>query len=173
MKKIYVLISILLISFIVQNSSIAFAEQSFSVPPMLQNLKGREELVGYFNEIKRIRSNINAIDINTITAKDKAIEIKEQINFYLTQLSALENSMLNFKKQYSNSESDLLFAEQIKLLLDTYKMSLRQQLSLLNALVDNNMDASKLFYSDYLTYIYYYLNLGDQMMAYVNTFYNL
>ncbi|MCR8747017.1 hypothetical protein [Romboutsia lituseburensis] len=95
MKKIYVLISILLISFIIQNPPIVFAEQSSSVPPMLQNLKGKEELVGYFNKIKRIRSNINAIDINTVTAKNKAIEIKNQINFYLTQISELENSMSN------------------------------------------------------------------------------
>ena len=174
MKKKYVLITILLLSFVITNGSTVFAEQSkLTVPPMLQNLKGKDELVGYFNEIERIRSNLNTIDINTVTAKDKAKEIQKQINFYLTQLSGLEKSISNFKKEYANSQPDLLFAEQINILLDTYKMSLNQQLSLLDSLVDNNFDASKLFYSDYLTYIYYYLNLGDQMMSYINTFYNL
>jgi hypothetical protein len=52
-------------------------------------------------------------------------------------------------------------------------MSLTQQLTLLDALVNNEFDASKLFYSEYLIYIYYYLNLGDQTMTYMSTFYNL
>lgn len=52
-------------------------------------------------------------------------------------------------------------------------MSLNQQLSLLNALINNEFEASKLFDSEYLTYIYYYLNLGDEMISYINTFYNL
>ncbi|WP_155486141.1 hypothetical protein [Paraclostridium sordellii] len=52
-------------------------------------------------------------------------------------------------------------------------MSLNRQLNLVDALINNEFDASKLFYSDYLIYIYYYLNIGDQMISYINTFYNL
>ena len=52
-------------------------------------------------------------------------------------------------------------------------MSLNQQLSLLDAIIENSSEETKFFYSNYLIYIYYYLNLGDQMIACVNTFYNL
>ena len=40
-------------------------------------------------------------------------------------------------------------------------MSLNQQLSLLDGIIENSFESSRLFYSDYLAYIYYYLNLGD------------
>lgn len=174
MKKRYLLITILLLSFIVTNSSISFAEYSnLEVPPMLKDLKGKNELVGYFNDIKRVRSNISTIDINTITAKKKSEEIKKQINFYLTEMSTLQNSLSNFEKQYTDSQSDLIFSEQLRLLLNSYIMRLTQQLVLLDELLNNDLDATKLFYSDYLIYIYYYLNLGDQMVSYINTFYNL
>lgn len=174
MKKKYILITVLLFSFIITNSSIACAQQSkLAVPPMLKDLKGKDELVGYFNEIKRIRSNLNTININTVTAKDKATEIQKQINFYQTEISDLVKSISNFEKKYANSHPDLLFSQQIKLILETYSMSLNQQISLLDALINNDFDASRLFYSDYLTYIYYYLNLGDQMLSYIDTFYNL
>lgn len=173
-EKKYVLIAVLLLSFVITNSSIVLAEQSRStVPPMLKNLQGKDELVSFLNEAKRIRSNISTININTVNAKDNATEIQKQINFYLTEISGLEKSLSDFDKKYANSQPDLLFSEQIEALLNSYKMSLNQQLSLLNALVNNEFDASKLFYSEYLTYIYYYLNLGDQMIAYINTFYNL
>ncbi|SCI84764.1 Uncharacterised protein [uncultured Clostridium sp.] len=174
MKKKFVLITVLLLSFIITNSCIVLAEQSRStVPVLIKNLQARDELVGLFNEAKRIRSNISTININTVNAKDKATEIKKQINFYLTEISSLEKSLSDFDKKYANSQSDLLFSEQIKSILNAYKMSLNQQLNLLDALVNNDFDASKLFYSEYLIYIYYYLNLGDQTMAYMNTFYNL
>lgn len=76
-------------------------------------------------------------------------------------------------KKYSDSQPDLLFVEQIRIILNAYQMSLNQQLSLLNALINNEFEASKLFDSEYLTYIYYYLNLRDEMISYINTFYNL
>ena len=174
MKKKYVLIAVLLLSFIITNSSIVLAEQSKSaVPPLIKNLQAKDELIGYFNEAKRIRSNISTININTVTAKDKATEIQKQINFYLTEISGLEKSLSDFDKKHANSQPDLLFSEQINSILVAYKMSLTQQLTLLDALVNNEFDASKLFYSEYLIYIYYYLNLGDQTMAYMSTFYNL
>ncbi|MFR6016634.1 MAG: hypothetical protein ACLUG9_03810 [Paraclostridium sordellii] len=174
MKKKYALIAVLLLSFIVINSSVACAQQSnLTVPPMLQDIKGKDELVNFFNEIKRIRSNISTININTVTAKDKAAEIKKQITFYLTEIYELENSIVDFEKKYAQSQPDLMFSEQLKYLLNAYKMSLNRQLNLVDALINNEFDASKLFYSDYLIYIYYYLNLGDQMMSYINTFYNL
>ena len=174
MKKKCILIALLLISFIMMSNSTSFAHQyELLVPPMLQNIKGKDELVGYLDKIGSVRSNINTINISPTTTKENPDEIKKQINFYLTEISSLENSISNFEKKYSDSQPDLLFAEQISIILNVYQMSLNQQLSLLNALINNEFEASKLFNSEYLTYIYYYLNLGDQMISYINTFYNL
>ncbi len=174
MKKKFIVIILLLISFITTNNYACFAEQAnSSVPKMLQDIKGKDELTGYINKIESIRANISTIDISPATAKEKPDEIKKQINLYLSELSAIQNSLKNFDKKYSDSQSDLLFSQQISIIVNVYNMSLNQQLTLLNALIDNEYEASKLFYSDYLIYIYYYLNLGDQMIAYINTFYNL
>lgn len=152
----------------------SFAEESeLLVPITLQNLKGKDELVGYLDKISSVRKNIGSINISPTTAKQNSNDIKKQINFYLSEISSVEKSIGNFEKEYSDSQPDLLFAEQVRILLNAYKMSLNQQLYLLDALVNNEFEASKLFHSDYLTYIYYYLNLGDQMLSYINTFYNL
>ena len=174
MKKKCILITLLLISFIMTSSYTSFAEQSeLSVPQMIQNIKGKDELVGYLDKIESLRANIRTLDISPTTVKEDLNKIKTQIALYLSEVSSLEKSIEDFKKRYSDSESDLLFAEQINILLSAYKMSLNQQLSLLNALANNEFEASKLFHSDYLIYIYYYLNLGDQMLSYINTFYDL
>lgn len=174
MKRKFILMTLLLISLFITNSSINFAQESTSsVPTMLQNLKGKDELKGYINEIKSVRSNINTINITSSTTKEEAAEIKKQITYYLSQLSSINTSVKNFETRYSDSQPDLLFANQIKILIEVYEMSLNQQLSLLDAVIENSFESSKLFYSDYLVYIYYYLNLGDQMLSYINTFYNL
>ena len=85
MKRKFILITLLLISFIVTNNSISFAEESTSsVPVILQNLKGKDELKGYIDRIESVRSNINTININASTTKEDVPEIKKQINFYLS-----------------------------------------------------------------------------------------
>ena len=174
MKKKCILVSLLLISFIMTNSYTSFAEQSeLSVPPMYQNLKGKDELLGFLHDIESLRSNIGTINITPTTAKENSSKIKKEITFYLSEISSIANSIKMFEKKYNNSPPDLLFSEQISILLNAYKMSLNQQLSLLEAITNNEFEASRLFYSDYLTYIYYYLNLGDQMISYIETFYKL
>lgn len=174
MKRKFILMTLLLISLFITNSSINFAQESTSsVPTMLQNLKGKDDLKGYINEIESVRSNINTINITSSATKEEAAEIKKQITYYLSQLSSINTSVKNFETRYSDSQPDLLFANQIKILIEVYEMSLNQQLSLLDAVIENSFESSKLFYSDYLVYIYYYLNLGDQMLSYINTFYNL
>ena len=174
MKNKFILMTLLLISLIVTNSSISFAQESTSsIPVILQNIKGKNELKGYINEIESIRSNMSTININSSTTKENANEIKKQITLYLYELSSINNSIKNFEVKYSDSQPDLIFANQIKILIEVYQMSLNQQLSLLDAIIENSFESSRLFYSDYLAYIYYYLSLGDQMISYVNTFYSL
>ncbi|WP_018590293.1 hypothetical protein [Terrisporobacter glycolicus] len=174
MKKKCILVSLLLISLIVTNNYTSFAEQSeLSVPPMYKNLKGKDELLGFLNEIETLRANINTIIITPVAVKDNSSKIKREINFYISQLISIENSIKMFEKKYNNSPPDLLFSQQISILLNAYKMSLNQQLALIDGLINNEVEAAYLFHSQYLTYIYYYLNLGDQMISYIETFYNL
>lgn len=174
MKKRHVLITAILLLSIMINAAPVFAQDSnITVPPMLQNAKGKNELVSIFNEIKSVRENIRTIDINALTIKDKSTEVKKQINFYITQLTEIETKLDTFNKKYSNSEPDLLFSQQLNIIVETYKMTLVQQLALINSLLNNDYEASTLFHSNYLTYIYYYLSLGDQMVAYIDVYYNL
>ncbi len=73
------LIALLLISFIMTNNSTSFAQQyELLVPPMLQNIKGKDELVGYPDKIGSVRSNINTINISPTTAKENPDEIKNK-----------------------------------------------------------------------------------------------
>jgi len=174
MKKKCILVSLLLISLIMTNNYTSFAEQSeLSVPPMYQNLKGKDELLGFLNEIGSLRSNIGTITITPTTVKENPSKIKKEINFYISEISSIENSIKMFEKKYNNSPPDLLFSQQISILLNAYKMSLNQQLALLDGIINNEVGATNLFHSEYLTYIYYYLNLGDQMISYIETFYKL
>ncbi len=93
------LIALLLISFIMASNSTNFSQQyELLVPPMLQNIKGKDQLVGYLDKIGSVRSNINTINISPTTVKENPDEIKKQINFYLTEISSLENSISNFEK---------------------------------------------------------------------------
>ncbi|WP_228104430.1 hypothetical protein [Terrisporobacter mayombei] len=166
--------SLLLISLIMTTNYTSFAEQSeLSVPPMYKNLKGKDELLGILNEIKSLRANIGTITITPTTVKENLSKVKREINFYISEISSMENSIKLFEKKYNNSPPDLLFAQQISILLDAYKMSLNQQLVLIDGMLNNEVGSANLFYSDYLTYIYYYLNVGDQMISYIETFYNL
>ena len=56
MKRKFILITLLLISFIVTSNSISFAmESTSSVPVILQNLKGKDELKGYIDRIELLR----------------------------------------------------------------------------------------------------------------------
>ena len=174
MKKKCILIGLLLISLFMTNNYTSFAAQSeLSVPPMYKNLKGKDELMGFLSEIGTIRTNISTITITPVTVKESSSKIKREINFYISELSSVENSIKMFEKKYNNSQPDLLFSQQISIILNSYKMSLSQQLVLVDGIMSNEVEATRLFHSDYLTYIYYYLNLGDQMISYIETFYNL
>ncbi|WP_042274668.1 hypothetical protein [Faecalimicrobium dakarense] len=174
MKKRRILITVMLLLSIMINVPTSFAQQSnYAIPPMLQNIKGKNELVSIFNEIKAVRENISTIDINALTIKDKSNDLKKQINFYITQLTDIETKISSFNRKYSDSEPDLLFSQQLSIIAETYKMTLAQQLALIDSLLRNDPEASTLFHSNYLTYIYYYLSLGDQMLAYIDVYYDL
>ncbi len=73
------LIALLLILFIMTSNSTSFSQQyELLISPMLQNIKVKDELVGYLDKIGSVRSNINTINISPTTAKENPDEIKNK-----------------------------------------------------------------------------------------------
>ena len=73
------LIALLLILFIMTSNSTSFSQQyELLISPMLQNIKVKDELVGYLDKIGSVRSNINTINISPTTTKENPDEIKNK-----------------------------------------------------------------------------------------------
>ena len=159
----------------VTTSTIYGVDKSYkisSVPPQIsKELKGKEELIKHFNEIKRIRNNMNIISINAETAKQKSETTQKQIISYSSELNTILNLLARFKVLYKDSSADLFVANQIEIVAFTLDSSLQQQLLLIDRLVEG--EASDLFFSEYLASIYYYLNIADEMISYLERYYTI
>lgn len=143
-----------------------------SAPPQIsKELKGKEELIKYFKEIKRIRNNMNTISINAETAKQKADTTQKQITSYSSELKTVLNLIARFKVVYKDSPSDLFVANQIEIVAIILDSSLQQQALLLDRVVQG--ESTDLFFSEYLVSIYYYLNIADEMISYLERFYGI
>lgn len=143
------------------------------VAPMSKNLKGKDDYNKILSDINRIRNNLYAININTITAKDNALRLKKEINFHMSEFRNIQIQLNELKREYSGSKSDILFIEQVNLTISNYQISLEEQLNLIELLVADEREANSLFYSDSLGHIYYYVALGDQIMTYINSYYRI
>lgn len=143
------------------------------IPPTLQNLKSKQEFAKNFQEIKRIRNNIYSINMDVLTAKQNADKLRKEINFYMNEFKNVQRELNEIKNQNPDSQADIIFADQLNFTVFSYLLSLQEQLNLLELLVNDDKEGSVLFYSDYLTHIYYYVTLGDQMVAYVDNYYKL
>lgn len=159
----------------ITSSTIYGVDKSYkisSAPPQIsKELKGKEELIKYFSEIKRIRNNMNTISINSETAKQKADTIQKQITSYSSELKTVLNLIARFKVVYKDSPSDLFVANQVEIVSFILDSSLQQQALLVDRLVQG--EATNLFFSDYLVSIYYYLNVADEMISYLERFYGI
>ncbi|MBS5954059.1 MAG: hypothetical protein KIB53_09580 [Paraclostridium bifermentans] len=159
----------------ITSSTIYGVDKSYkisSAPPQIsKELKGTEELIKYFNEIKRIRNNMNTISINAETAKQKSDTIQKQITSYSSELKTILNLLARFKVVYKDSPSDLFVANQIEIVAFILDSSLQQQSLLVERLAHG--EATDLFFSEYLVSIYYYLNIADEMINYLERFYGI
>ncbi|MDO7205168.1 hypothetical protein Q5M85_14540 [Paraclostridium bifermentans] len=72
---------------------------------------------------------------------------------------------------YKDSSSDLFVANQIEIVAFILDSSLQQQALLVDRLVQG--EATDLFFSEYLVSIYYYLNIADEMISYLERFYGI
>ena len=167
-KVILTISSILLCLGIFTNKTYAIENKISTVPVVVQDLQNKEALANIFKEIKMIRDNMRTIDINTKTIKEKSGILKPQIASYINQLQGVYNNIDRHKRIYKDSYPDVFVADQLQILSSVYQALLRDQLILIDGLLKDDPEASKLVYSDYLYTIYYYVLLGDQMLNYIN-----
>lgn len=167
-KVILTISSILLCLGIFTNKTYAIENKISTVPVVVQGLQDKEALANIFREIKMIRDNMRTIDINTQTIKEKSAILKPQITSYMNQLQGVSNNLERHKRIYKDSQSDIFVADQLQILSSVYQALLRNQLILIDGLLKDDPESSKLVFSDYLYTIYYYMTLGDQMLNYIN-----
>lgn len=173
-RKISCLIlSAILIIFTINN--VAYAQpatiEKVHYGPKIEDLKGKEEIIKNYQEMKRIRANLISISITENSTDEQLQATNKDLSFYLDQFNVLKRKLETHKILYKDSFSDLFLAEQLSLVIDSFILSIRQQQNLIKALQsEKKEDSQKLFYSNYLIPVYYYLTLGDQTIAYIEVY---
>jgi predicted nucleic acid-binding Zn-ribbon protein len=136
-------------------------------------LKNKEEIVRNLRDIERIRKNLSAVNISADSTPDDLEAINKDLEYYIQQFEVIEKNLQNYKVSYKDSFSDVFFSEQILFVAESFVISIRQQQNLIRELGINREEAKKLFYSSYLIPVYYYLTLGDNMIAYIETYFRI
>lgn len=174
-RKIRRLLALVII-IMLTSTNISYAQptdQSAPYGPKVEELQNKEDLLKNLEDIKRIRGNLTVININENSTTEELKEIDKDIDFYIQQLETIQKNLDNHKLSYKDSFPDLFFSEQIVFIVDSYIISLRQQQNLIRALENNKSEARNLFYSSYLIPVYYYINLADQMIAYIDIYFTV
>jgi hypothetical protein len=151
-----------------------YALNSYSTSAVVaDDIKGKKEMDEIFKNLKRIRENAKVIDINIKTIEGKAKSLSEQLGSYIREVRGVSNILNRYKSTYKDSPADIFVANQMQIITSIYDTLMQEELILIDKLVKGDSSASKLVYSDYLNPIYYYSVLGDQMLDYMETTYNL
>lgn len=166
---------VILITLTMTNIAYAQPTTNQNVPygPKVEELKGKEDIVKNLQEIKRIRANLTVMNITENSTTEQLKSIDKDLDYYIEQFNIVRKNLENHKLLYKDSFPDVFFSEQILFIADSFIISIRQQQNLVRALETNKVDAKKLFYSNYLIPVYYYLTLGDQMISYMETYFVL
>lgn len=141
--------------------------------PKVEDLKSKEVIVKSFQDIKRIRGNLISISITENSTTEELNDTYKSLNYYIDEFNEIKKKLDNNIIAHKDSFSDTFFSEEVLFIAESYIISIRQQQNLIIALQEKKIDAKKLFYSSYLIPTYYYLNLGDQMAAYIDTYFVL
>jgi len=173
-KKISRLI-IFLILITLTMTNVAYAQpttrQNTPYGPKVEDLKDKEDIIQNLQQMKKIRANLLVIDISESSTVEQLRNADKNLENYIEQFNAIRKNLENHKNLYKDSFPDVFFAEQISFVADSFIISIRQQQNLIRAMEGNKAEAKKLFYSNYLIPVYYYLTLGDQMIAYVENYF--
>lgn len=139
--------------------------------PKIEDLKGKENIIQNLEQMKRIRANLTVVEIAESSTGEQLKNTYKDLENYIQQLNIIRTNLENHKNTYKNSFPDIYFSEEISFVVESYIISLRNQQSLITALETSKTESKKLFYSNYLIPVYYYLTLGDQMVSYVDTYF--
>ncbi|MGG7144291.1 hypothetical protein ACQPVP_12610 [Clostridium nigeriense] len=167
------IILFMFIMMIIGNISYVEVKASVDSPygPKVEDLKSKEVVVNSFQDIKRIRGNLTTISIKESSTPEELNNTYKSLNYFIEEFNEIKKNLDNNIATHKDSFSDVFFSEQILFIAESYIISIRQQQNLIIALQEKKVDAQKLFYSSYLLSPYYYLNLGDQMVAYIDTYF--
>ncbi|WP_242982099.1 MULTISPECIES: hypothetical protein [unclassified Clostridium] len=138
--------------------------------PRISDLQNKEDILSSLEQIKTIRANLVVINVKSDTPIEQLKTIDTNLQRDIDQLRVIRGNLVNHADKYANSISDVFFAEQIVIIANCYIVSLKHQQLLIRSLENNVGDASTLFYSTYMIPIYYYLTLGDEQIAYTQTY---
>ncbi|MGL5313915.1 MAG: hypothetical protein ACRC92_11775 [Peptostreptococcaceae bacterium] len=170
--KILFFMSLMFILTLAHATNINALTKETYAPDSLKGIKAFNEYKVLFENLKRVRENMNTINISESTVELKAGELLRQINFYSNELSSIRNRLESNKVQYRNSPADVFLASRIDIVVYSYEITLQQQESLIIAVGKGDIDIDKVFLSEYINNIYYYLSLGDNMIAYLDSLYS-
>lgn len=172
-KVRHVLILVILITLNITN--IAYAKpatrQNTPYGPKVEDLKGKEDIIKNLQQMKKIRANLLVVDIAESSTDEQLRNTDKTLDNYIEQLNIIRRNLENHRSVYKDSFSDIFFSEQISFVADSFIISIRHQQNLIRALQSDTVEATKLFYSNYLIPVYYYLTLGDQIIAYIDTYF--
>lgn len=169
------IIFLMFIIMTITNISYAQVKESPESPygPILEDLKSKEFIIKNIQDIKTIRRNLTTISITQNSTPEELSNTYKDLDYYIQQLNEIKRALDTNIISYKGSYSDQFFSQQVIFIAESYIISCRQQQHLIVSLQEKKIDAQKLFYSSYLIPIYYYLNLGDQMIAYIETYFVL
>lgn len=139
--------------------------------PKVEDLKSKDVIIKNLQDIKRIRGNLISISITENSKLDELQETYKKLDYYIQEFNEIKKNLDSNIVTYKDSFSDVFFSEQVLFISESYIISLRQQQNLIISLQQQRTEAKKLFHSRYLIPVYYYLTLGDQMIAYIDTYF--
>lgn len=172
-KTLNIFIMIILVGALL-SPHVAYAQQNTMdftiIGPKIENLQGENELMRYYNDIKRIRRNLGTISITSNSTAEELLQINRTLDFYIQELNSVNRNLDTYKQNYKDSFNDIYTADMFELIVNSYLLSIRNQQVLMREMNENTVNSKNIFYSEYAIPIYYYLTLGDQMVAYIDLY---
>ena len=175
-KTLNIFIMIILVGTLLSPHAL-YAQQNTSgfsiLGPKIENLQGKDELIKYYNDLKRIRKNLGTISITSNSTKEELLQINRTLDFYIQELDNVNKSLDMHKANYKDSFDDVYTADMFKLIVNSYLLSIKNQQVLMREMNENTINSKNIVYSEYAIPIYYYLTLGDQMIAYIDSYFEI
>ena len=177
MKKTLNLFIMIILVGALLSPHIAYAQQDITgfsiIGPKIKNLQGKDELMKSYNDLKRIRKNLGTISITSNSTGEELLQINKTLDFYIQELDNVNKNLNTHKVNYKDSFDDMYTADMIKLILNSYLLSIRNQQVLMREMDENAINSKNIIYSEYAIPVYYYLTLGDQMIAYIDLYFEI